>query len=200
MFYYISGKLVHKTETFAVIDAGGIGYKIYSTTSSLKALGEIGSNSKLYTYMNLKTASDICVLYGFSNPDELRIFEMILGVSGIGAKTAANLLSNISPSKFAMCVITDDSKYLSSHTPGLGPKGAQRIVLELKDKFKGISLDGFTHDDIPGTNDIADEDNEALSALVVLGYSPQEASYALRGVSGTTEEMIKAGLKNLMKG
>lgn len=198
MFYYIAGKLVHKTDTFAVLDAGGVAYQIFSTTSSLQSLGEIGDRAKLYTYMNLKSASDICVLYGFSTLEERNIFEMILGVSGVGAKTAASLLSNISPSKFALCVVTNDAKYLFSHTPGLGPKGAQRIILELKDKFKGMELDDIPKEEIfaPDT----DGENEAVSALMVLGYSAQEAKSALRGVSGSVEEMVKAGLKNLLKG
>ena len=198
MFYYIAGKLVHKTDTFAVLDAGGVAYQIFSTTSSLQSLGEIGDRAKLYTYMNLKSASDICVLYGFSTLEERNIFEMILGVSGVGAKTAASLLSNISPSKFALCVVTNDAKYLSSHTPGLGPKGAQRIILELKDKFKGMELDDIPKEEIfaPDT----DGENEAVSALMVLGYSAQEAKSALRGVSGSVEEMVKAGLKNVLKG
>lgn len=198
MFYYISGKLVHKTDTFAVIDAGGVGYKIYSTLTSLQDVGEIGESAKLYTYMNLKSASDICVLYGFSTLEELNIFEMILGVSGVGAKTAAALLSNVSPSKFALCVVTDDAKYLSSHTPGLGPKGAQRIILELKDKFKGMDLNDIPTDEIFTPSN--DDENEAVSALVVLGYSSQEAKAALKGATGTVEEMVKIGLKNLMKG
>lgn len=198
MFYYISGKLVHKTDTFAVIDAGGVGYKIYSTLTSLQDVGEIGESAKLYTYMNLKSASDICVLYGFSTLEELNIFEMILGVSGVGAKTAAALLSNVSPSKFALCVVTDDAKYLSSHTPGLGPKGAQRIILELKDKFKGMDLNDIPTDEIFTPSN--DDENEAVSALVVLGYSSQEAKAALKGATGSVEEMVKIGLKNLMKG
>ncbi len=198
MFYYISGELVHKTESFAVIDAGGVGYRIYSTLSSLKALGEPGSQAKLYTYMNLKTASDVCVLYGFSDLEELRIFEMILGVSGVGAKTAINLLSNVSPSKFVLCVTTGDAKYIAAHTPGLGPKGAQRIVLELKDKFQGVDLDSIDKEELfaPET----DDSNEAVAALAALGYSLQEAKKALRGTTGTVEEQIKAGLKNLMRG
>lgn len=198
MFYYIAGKLVQKTDAFAVLDAGGVAYQIFSTTSSLQSLGEIGDRAKLYTYMNLKSASDICVLYGFSTLEERNIFEMILGVSGVGAKTAASLLSNISPSKFALCVVTNDAKYLSSHTPGLGPKGAQRIILELKDKFKGMELDDIPKEEIfaPDT----DGENEAVSALMVLGYSAQEAKSALRGVNGSVEEMVKAGLKNLLKG
>lgn len=198
MFYYISGKLVHKTDSFAVIDVGGVAYQIFSTASSLQDLGEIGSFAKLYTYVNIKTASDVFTLYGFSTLEERNIFEMILGVSGVGAKTAASLLSNISPSKFALCVVTNDSKYLASHTPGLGPKGAQRLILELKDKFKGMELEEVTSDEI-FANEPANE-NEAVSALVVLGYSAQEAKKALKGVSGSVEEMVKIGLKNLLKG
>ncbi len=198
MFYYIAGTLVHKTESFAVIDAGGVGYQIFSTANSLQDLGDVGSYAKLYTYMNLKTASDICSLYGFSTLEEKNIFEMILGVSGVGAKTAASLLSNISPSKFALCVVTNDAKYLSANTPGLGPKGAQRIILELKDKFKGMELNDIPKEEIfaPET----DGENEAVSALVVLGYSAQEAKRALQGVTGTVEEMVKVGLKNLLRG
>lgn len=198
MFYYISGKLAHKTDSFAVIDANGIGYKVYSTLPSLEAIGEIGTDVKLYTYMHLKTTSDICVLYGFSTLEELNIFEMILGVTGVGAKTAANLLSNVSPSKFALCVVTNDAKYLSSHTPGLGPKGAQRIILELKDKFKGLEIEDIPKEEIFAPS--SDYEGEAVSALVVLGYSPQEAKNALRGAEGSVEEMIKTGLKNLAKG
>lgn len=196
MFYYISGELVHKTDTFAVIEAGGIGYRMYSTASSLKALGEVGEQARLYTYMNLKTASDICLLYGFATLEERNLFEMILGVSGVGAKTAVNLLSNISSSKFALCIMTGDAKYIASHTPGLGPKGAQRLILELKDKFQGVDLEGIPQDEIFTAK--TDESNEAVSALVALGYTSQEAKKALKGASGTIEEQIKAGLKNLM--
>ncbi len=196
MFYYIEGKLVMKTENAAVIDCGGIGYRIFSTRTSLEALGEIGSKAKLYTYLNIKTASDIFTIYGFATLEEKNIFEMILGVSGIGAKTAASLLSNISPSKFALCVVTDDAQYLSKNTPGLGPKGAKRLILELKDKFKDADLSDMSGDELfaPDT----DDDNEAISALMVLGYSKEEAQRALKGATGTAEEMIKYGLKNLL--
>ena len=198
MYYYITGKLVLKTDSFAVIEAGGVGYRIFSTLNSLQDIGDIGSNATLYTYMNLKTASDICSLYGFSTLEEKNIFEMILGVSGVGAKTAASLLSNISPSKFALCVATNDAKYLASNTPGLGPKGAQRIILELKDKFKGMELSDIPQEEI--FSSAPESDNESVSALMVLGYSAQEAKKALQGVSGSVEEMVKIGLKNLLKG
>ena len=130
--------------------------------------------------------------------EELNLFEMIIGVSRIGAKTAVNLLSNISPSKFALCVASGDSKYIASHTPGLGAKGAERIVLELKDKFKNAELDKISADELFSA-DIS-LDNEAISALMVLGYSKQEAEAAIKGASGSTEEIIKQGLKNLMRG
>lgn len=196
MFDYISGRLMQKTDSYAVIEAGGIGYRIYSTLSSLGELGEVGDNAKLYIYLNIKNTSDILSLYGFTTQEERKTFEMILGVSGVGAKTAAALLSNISASKFALCVVTGDSKYLSSHTPGLGPKGAQRIILELKDKFREVELENVGAEELFA--DSSDDSNEALSALVVLGYSRAEAEKALAGAAGSVEDRIKYALSRLM--
>lgn len=196
MFDYISGKLMQKTDSYAVIEAGGIGYRIFSTLSSLSELGEVGQNAKLYIYLNIKNTSDTLALYGFTTQEERKTFEMILGVSGVGAKTAAALLSNVSSSKFALCVVTGDSKYLSAHTPGLGPKGAQRIILELKDKFKEVEFDDVGADELFADGN--DATNEALSALVVLGYSRSEAEKALAGASGSVEDRIKFALKKLM--
>ena len=199
MFYYISGKIALKTESFAVIDANGIGYKIYASKNTLDDLGNAGENGKLYTFLNFKSASDIMDLYGFSTLEEQNLFEMITSVSRIGAKTAISLLSNMSPSKFALCVVTNDFKYIAQKTPGLGAKGAQRIVLELKDKFKGMDIGSIDADEVislPGAN----EDNEAVSALMVLGYSSQEAKAAVSGLTGSVEEIVKAALKKLMRG
>lgn len=200
MFYYISGKIALKTESFAVIDCGGVGYKIYTSGETLSSVGAEGDYAKLYTYLNFKTGSgtDVFDLYGFSSLEELHLFEMIIGVSRIGAKTAVSLLSNISPSKFAMCVASGDSRYIASHTPGLGAKGAERLVLELKDKFKNAELEKISADELFAEDIPAD--NEAVSALVVLGYSRQEAEAAVKGISGSPEDIIKQGLKNLMRG
>lgn len=200
MFYYISGKIALKQDTFAVIDCGGVGYKIYTSRETLNNIGREGEDAKLFTYLNFKTGAgtDVFDLYGFSSVEELNLFEMIIGVSRIGAKTAVSLLSNISPSKFALCVASGDSKYIASHTPGLGAKGAERLVLELKDKFKNAELEKISADEL--FRDDAPVDNEAVSALMVLGYSKQESESAVKGVSGTTEEIIKKGLINLMKG
>lgn len=198
MFYYISGKLVHKTENYAVIDAGGIGYKLYSTKPSIDSLGEIGSNAKLYTYMNIKSASDIFDLYGFASLEELNLFEMIISVSRIGAKTALSILSNISPSKLALCIVTNDPKYIAKNTTGLGLKGAQRLVLELKDKFKGVELDNAAAEEFI-SGDAGTQENDAVSALMVLGYSKSESENAVKGLEGSLEDIIKSALTKLMK-
>jgi len=201
MFYYISGELVLKTDSFAVIDAGGIGYKLYASSKTLDSLGEAGEFAKLYTYSNFKASADIFDIYGFATKEELDLFEMIIGVSRVGAKTAIALLSNISPSKFALCVVTNDYKYIASNTPGLGAKGAERIVLELKDKFKGMDISDISSEEVVDVyHGTASEIDEAVSALMVLGYSAAEAKRALGGAKGSVEELVKIGLKNLMKG
>ncbi len=201
MFYYISGQLVMKSDSFAVVDAGGVGYKLYASTKTLETLGEVGENVKLFTYANFKASADVFDIYGFATLEELNLFEMIIGVSRVGAKTAIALLSNISPSKFALCVVTNDYKYIASNTPGLGAKGAERIVLELKDKFKGVDVADISSNEVVEVyHGGSSEADEAVSALVVLGYSAQEAKRAVAGATGTVEEIVKKALKNLMKG
>ena len=200
MFYYISGTVTLKTETFAVIDAGGVGYRLYASTPTLEKL-KAGDFAKLYTYSNFKASADVFDLYGFWDMEELKLFEMVIGVSRVGAKTAIALLSNISPSKFALCVATNDYKYIAQKTPGLGAKGAERIVLELKDKFRDVALENISADDaIEVYHGGSSDRDEAAGALVVLGYTPQEAKRAVAGATGSVEEMVKQGLKNLMKG
>lgn len=201
MFYYISGTIALKAENFAVIDAGGVGYRLYASTATLEKIGSVGDFAKLYTYSNFKASADVFDLYGFADLEELRLFEMIIGVSRVGAKTAIALLSNISPSKFALCIATNDYKYIASKTPGLGAKGAERIVLELKDKFRDTDLSGIPSEEVTEVYHGGSSDrDEAAGALVVLGYSPTEAKRAVSSATGTVEEMVKQGLKNLMKG
>lgn len=201
MFHYIKGEIVLKTENFAVLETGGIGYRLYASLATLEAMGSVGDFTKLYTYTNFKASADVFDIYGFLTLEELNLFEMIIGVSRVGAKTAIALLSNISPSKFALCVATNDYKYIAQKTPGLGAKGAERIVLELKDKFKNVDLDGIMAEDaIEVYHGGASEIDEAIGALMALGYSAAEAKRALSGQKGTVEELVKIGLKNLMKG
>jgi len=129
MFAYIKGSLEVKTTGYVVIETNGIGYKIYMSETAIERLGEIGSITKVHTYV--KVREDDVSIFGFNTNEELRMFELLLSVSGIGAKSAISILSNISPSSFALAVITNDIATLKK-LPGIGVKSAQRVILELK--------------------------------------------------------------------
>ena len=199
MFSYIKGNLEIKTKGYIVIDVNGIGYKIFMSEPAIEKLGDLGKNVKVYTY--LKVREDEMSLYGFNTNEELRMFELLLSVSGVGAKSAINILSNIEPSSFALAVITNDVNKIKS-LPGIGPKSAQRIILELKDKIEteeAISADG----NLKAEEIIIDNEkiSEAMSALQVLGYSRKEIEKSLEKADNTlsVENLIKYGLKNLSK-
>ena len=197
MYAYIKGSLEVKTKGYIVIDVNGIGYKIFMSETAISELGEIGQVVKVHTYLKVK--EDEMSLYGFNTNEELRMFELLLSVSGIGAKSAINILSNITPSSFALAVITNDVAKIKA-LPGIGPKGAQRIVLELKDKLnkeQDIEEVEKKEEKVIDTQKY----NEAISALQVLGYSKKEIEKALQGINGelAVEEIIKLGLKNLAR-
>ena len=135
MYAYIKGTLEIKTAEYVVVETAGIGYKIFMSETAIDKLGEIGSMVKVHTYLRVR--EDDMSLYGFNTNEELRMFELLLSVSGVGAKSAIVILSNITPSSFALAVITDDVEQLKK-LPGIGPKTAQRIILELKDKLKAV--------------------------------------------------------------
>ena len=196
IFYHISGTLEYKSENFAVIDANGVGYKLFASLPTLSQLDEIGKPAKLYTY--LRVGEDVFDLYGFATQEELSTFNMLLGVSKVGAKVAMAILSTVSPSKLALSVVTNDVNAIKQAN-GVGPKLAQMIILELKDKFKGADLSNIPGEEVVGN--VFDSGNEAVSALIVLGYSPQEAKRAVAAVDPTLEleEVIKDALKKLMR-
>lgn len=199
MYAYIKGSLEIKTQNYVVIETSGVGYKIFMSETAIERLGEIGSQVKVFTYLRVR--EDEMSLYGFNTNEELRMFELLLSVSGVGAKTAISMLSNITPSSFALAVITNDVAKIKA-LPGIGPKGAQRIILELKDKIKteeAVSEDkNISIDDVMIDNE---KITEAISALQVLGYSKKEIEKALSKVdnSMSVEEIIKIGLKNLAR-
>ncbi len=200
MYAYLKGSLEVKTKGYIVIEVNGIGYKIFMSETAIEALGEIGQIVKVYTY--LKVREDDMSLYGFNTNEELRMFELLLSVSGIGAKSAISILSNISPSAFALAVISNDVAKIKA-LPGIGPKGAQRIILELKDKIK---KEEDTEENSMNKLEKVEENNEkvseAISALQVLGYSKKEIEKALENIekeSLSVEEIIKLGLKNLAR-
>ena len=198
MFAYIKGSLEQKSNNYVVIDVSGIGYKIFMATKAIETLGEIGEIVKVHTHYYVR--EDNISLYGFNTNEELRMFELLLQVSGIGAKSAITMLSEISPSSFALAVISDDISQLVK-IPGIGKKTAARIVLELKDKLK-------TEEAITKTEEVKlsitneEETSEAIAALQVLGYTKREIEKALENVDTKNlqlEEIIKQGLKNLAR-
>ena len=197
MYAYIKGSLEVKTSGYIVIDINGIGYKIFMSEIAIAELGEIGQIVKVHTYLKVK--EDEMSLYGFNTNEELRMFELLLSVSGIGAKSAINILSNITPSSFALAVITSDVAKIKA-LPGIGPKGAQRIILELKDKLNKQQDIEEVEKQVQKVVD-TQKYNEAISALQVLGYSKKEIECALQGIDEdlTVEEIIKLGLKNLAR-
>ena len=138
MYLYIKGSLEVKTKGYIVVECGGIGYKIFMSDKSLNEIGNIGDNVKVYTHYHVR--EDEISLYGFKTDEELRMFELLLSVSGIGAKSAITMLSNIEPSEFAFAVISDDVNRMTK-IPGIGKKTAQRLILELKDKLKSEEIE-----------------------------------------------------------
>lgn len=193
MYYYIRGKYITKGENYAVVDNGGIGYKIFTSLSVLERLNP-GSETTLYTHLYVR--EDAMDLYGFPTTEELSMFLNLLSVSGVGPKAALSILSVATPEKFALAVITNDVKTITK-AAGVGPKLAQRVILELKDKLK--TVDAVSSADI-SDEDFTDERSEAASALIVLGYSQAEASKAVSlSEGGSVEELVKNALKKLMR-
>ena len=204
MLAYIKGTLEIKTKGYIVVETGGIGYKIFMPESSIEKVGNIGENVQVHTFMRVR--EDDISLYGFLTNEELRMFELLLGVSGIGAKGALTILSNIKPSQFALAVISNDVGILKK-LPGIGPKTAQRVILELKDKLRKEQemavVEGKEENSLQETMLEDEKVSEAISALQVLGYSRREITSALQKVdmsSLSVEDIIRKGLGNLAKG
>ena len=203
MLAYIKGILEIKTKGYIVVEAGGLGYKIFMPESTIANTGNIGDKVQIYTFMRVR--EDDVSLYGFLTNEELRMFELLLSVSGIGAKAALGILSNITPSQFALAVISNDVAILKK-VPGIGSKTAQRAKLELKDKLKKeqeISIEeGEEVSNIEQDIKENEKVSEAISALQVLGYSKREIVEALQTIEVTSlsvEDIIKKGLANLAK-
>lgn len=199
MIYHLNGELVLCDMTVAVIDCGGVGYKLLISGNTLgKISGKVGEKVKLFTYM--KVSEDAVDLYGFADEDELETFKLLISVSGVGAKFALSILSLMTPSRLAMAIGAGDAKAIAK-AQGVGPKIAQRIILELKDKVaKQIAVDtetGEVFTEEPTGNNMSD----AIDTLIVLGYKRGEAVAALKGIDPKLplEEVIRLALKKLAK-
>lgn len=202
MLAYIKGELVTKQIGYVVIDVGGLGYKVFMSEFAINQIGNIGDVVKVHTYY--RVAEDDISIFGFNTPEELRLFELLISVSGIGAKTAITMLGSIEPSEFAIAVISGDVNTLKQ-VPGVGPKSAQRIILELKDKLKKeqqiAELSNVSIEQKATVKQVVINDEkvqEAISALQVLGYQRKDIDKVMEKIdknSLSLEEIIKQALK-----
>lgn len=198
MFYSLTGNIIYSDLNSVAVECSGVGFKCFTTMNTLRKIGGNGDKVTLYTHLNVR--EDALDLFGFADTYELDFFKLLISVSGVGPKAALAILSELDPDKLALCIASGDSKAITK-AQGVGQKLAQRVVLELKDKVKGIS-----HEDNGGYDLAAAEaatssaaGSEAVSALMVLGYTQSEAATAVGKLdqSLSVEEMIKQALKLL---
>ena len=196
MIAYLKGTVEIKTNNSIVIDVNGVGYRVFMTQKALQEI-EMNSNVKIYTYM--RVMEDDVSLYGFQTNEELNMFELLISVGGIGAKSAIAILSNIEPTKFALAVISNDINTLKK-LPGIGAKTAGRIVLELKDKIKSEQAVADNVEVKQVVVELDENARDAKEALQVLGYNGEQIEKVLATIdtkSMSIEDIIKEGLKRL---
>ena len=201
MYYYVSGEVAHVEPYLAVIDCGGVGYACRTTTFTLSQIKK-GDKAKLFTYLSVR--EDAMDLYGFASAEELKLFQQLISVSGVGPKAALNILSAGTPANLALAIITGDEKSLTA-AAGVGKKLAQRIILERKDKLtKGQTVSAAGESVAGPAVPIIPQNklSEASAALAGLGYSQAEINVALKGIdidNQSLEQIIRLALKNMMK-
>ena len=200
MISYIRGELAAQYEDKAIVDVGGVGYGIYMSAQSMSKLPPIGSEVKIHTYLNVK--EDSMQLFGFLTVDDLNVFKLLIGVSGIGPKGGQAILSVLSPDDLRFAVMADDVKAISS-APGIGKKTAQKLIVELKDKLSiedalehAITEDGALKVQMSTGGEIQ---SEAVQALVALGYGNTEALKAVKQVEITPDMQVEELLKRALK-
>lgn len=203
MIYSLNGTVIHTELNAVVIECGGVGYKCLATMNTLRALPKIGEKAMVYTHMLVR--EDAVELCGFATTNEMNCFKMLMSISGVGAKVAISILSELLPEQVALSVSTGDSKTLT-RAAGVGNKLAQRIILELKDKIKklGIAELSGKGSEVAVSSEIfpaAGNVSQALSALAVLGYSPDEVLPFMQGIDTElpVEKIIGETLKAIGK-
>ena len=196
MIAYLKGEVITKSEEYVILEVQGIGYKIYM---SKKSIDELEKDKQVRVYTYLKVREDDISLFGFCSNEELHMFELLISVGGIGAKSAITILSNITPSRFALAVITNEVNTLKK-LPGIGPKTAQRIILELKDKIKTEEAMDISINEKEQEKEIEKDFEELVQALQVLGYRRYEINQILPKVKAINlEDRIKEALNYLAK-
>ena len=200
MISYITGILEDMSPGMVVVDNHGIGYQMMVPMRG-ESFPKIGQEIKIYTHMHVR--EDDVSLFGFLSKEEKEAFELLIGVNGIGPKVGLSVLSTLSVYELKMAVISEDVKTISK-TPGLGPKGAKKLILELKDKlsFEELEEDGVGAEIFDTSADSSDSVMITIEGLVSLGYSKSEAAIAVNKVEGAAdlapEELLKKALKNIM--
>ena len=200
MISYIKGILEDMSPGMVVVDNHGIGYQMMVPMRG-ESFPKIGQEIKIYTHMHVR--EDDVSLFGFLSKEEKEAFELLIGVNGIGPKVGLSVLSTLSVYELKMAVISEDVKTISK-TPGLGPKGAKKLILELKDKlsFEELDEDGVGAEIFDTSADSSDSVMITIEGLVSLGYSKSEAAIAVNKVEDakdlTPEELLKKALKNIM--
>lgn len=199
MFYSLTGQVAATESGMIALSCAGVAFRVQTSLNTLRSCGSIGSTVTVYTYMSVR--EDAIEIFGFSSKDELECFKNLISVSGVGPKAALSVLSELTPAKLALSIASGDAVSIKK-AQGVGPKLAQRIVLELKDKMaKTVDAENISADrELSGVLSASLSTQEALEALLVLGYSRQEASSALAKADEdlSAEEKIKFALKNLI--
>lgn len=199
MIYSLTGKIVHTDVGGVAIQCGGVAFYCAASFNTLRRIGNIGADVTLYTYLSVR--EDAMELFGFHDPQELQCFKLLIGVTGVGPKAALAILSQFEPERLALCVASGDAKSITK-AQGVGNKLAQRVVLELKDKFKAEAPAAFSAEaEAAGVVSASANCEEAVSALEMLGYSRSEASAAVGKLDSAlpTETLIRQALRNLSK-
>ena len=197
MIAYISGALVSAGENYIVIDNHGMGYRIFVSGKFLEHIPAYGTQIKIYTHMYIR--EDELTLYGFYSEEELSVFRILIGISGVGPKVAMAILTALTIQELQLAVISEDAKTISKAN-GVGAKGASRIILELKDKLKMEDMmDAAYEQSIVQDTQDANAARDAILALVNLGYSNSEAALAVKKIGDTSQMDIEAILKAALK-
>ena len=199
MIASVRGKLIFTDNNCAVVECGGVGYKCFVTKNTLYNLPPKGEEVMLYTFLSVR--EDAMDLYGFKESEELEAFKLVTSVNGVGAKMGLALLSEFAASQLTLYIASGDHKALTAAS-GVGPKLAQRIVLELRDKVGSLQSGDTIELKAVGNATANSNTKEAVSALVALGYTQSEASLAVGKCdpSLSTEDLIKQALKTLARG
>ena len=204
MIAFVRGILEIKSNGFVIIDVGGIGYKVFMSQLAIEKIGKIGEKIKVHTYY--RVMEDDISIFGFNTKEELRLFELLISVSGVGAKTAITMLGTIKPEDFAIAIISNDINTLKK-LPGIGAKTAGRIVLELKDKLKKenqieqLEEAALNSSEIKYTIQNDSKQEELYTALQVLGYSSKDIEKVIQKIDSnlSLEDMIRLALKEFAK-